>query len=435
MTVRSPRRPSNRIAATAAGLFGLLLPLAACSDAASDTRTPAGKGDDSVLRFQVSGEPEETAVYDALANAYMDKHSDVRVEVVKVAEKSDHLARLSTSFASGNPPDAFLVNFREFAQFAARGALEPVGPLVEEKGLDLDDYYEAPVEAFTYDGALQCMPQNISSLAVYYNRDGFRRLGVEEPPEQWDWQQFSRTAHQLTRGDVDGLGLEPNVIRLAPFIWSNGGELVDDDDPPTRFTLDDPASAEAVDFLLGLVHDGVVPDEREVAAQDLETRFETGKLAMLLSSRVDTPRFREVAGLDFDVAPLPVAEEPANILHSDAYCMARDSEGVDVADFITFAVGKQGQTLTALGGRTVPSLKQVAQSPAFLDPTQEPSRAKVWVDAVGHLRRTPVLPTWPEIEDLGEEALTRAFYDEESPEKVFAELNAEVEPLFAADRE
>jgi multiple sugar transport system substrate-binding protein len=423
---------TSRKLLTVAATVACLLAPAACSDS---TAGPGGGGDDTVLRFQVSGEPEETAVYDALATAYTESHPDTEVEVVKVAEKSDHLARLSTSFASGNPPDAFLVNFREFSQFAARGALEPIGPHLDDEGVDRGDYYEAPLEAFTYDGELQCMPQNISSLVVYYNTGLFDELGVAEPPDQWDWQQFRRTAEQLAQGDVDGVGIEPSIIRLAPFIWSNGGTLVDDPDDPTRFTFEDPRSAEAVGFLLDLVRDGLAPDEEEVAAQDLETRFETGKLGMVLSSRVDTPRFREVRGLEWDVAPLPVADRPANILHSDAYCVSRAGDQLDeVAEFVAYAAGEQGQTLTALGGRTVPSLRSVATSPAFLDPTQQPSRARVWLDAIPQLQRTPVLPTWPEIEDLGEEALTRAYYDDVPAEDALAQLEEQTEPLFAEGR-
>lgn len=410
--------------------MGSVVLLLALTPSACDA-SGAGRSDGSEIRVQVSGEPEETAVYESVANAFMRRRPGVTVDVVTVAEKTDHLARLSTSFAAGNPPDVFLVNYREFAQFAARGALEPVGPLLERRGLDLGRYYRPPVEAFTYDGALQCMPQNISSLVVYYNRALFERAGVPEPPDRWGWQDLRHTARAMTRGDVDGLGVEPNVIRLAPFVWSNGGEVVDDTHRPTTFTLDEPRAREAVGFVVGLVRDGVVPTAEEVAAADLETRFETGKLAMLLSSRVDTPRFREVAGLRWDVAPLPVADEPANILHSDAYCMSAEPENAQLAaDFIAFAAGRQGQTLAALGGRTVPSLRSVARSPAFLDPTQEPRRAKVWLDAVPHLRRTPVWPTWPEIEDVSEEQLIRAFYDDVQVDEVLRRLDDQSEPLF-----
>ena len=367
---------------------------------------------ESSITVQVSGEREETAVYRAMVTAYENDHPNAEVNLVEVADKGDHLTKLATSFAAGDPPDVFLVNFREYSQFVTRGAIDPFGAHVAATGTDLDDYYPAPIEAFTFQADLQCMPQNVSSLVVYYNTDLFAQAGLKHPKEDWTWDDFRATGQELTAGDVRGIGIEPSVIRLAPFVWSNGGELVDDETAPTGFTLDTPEAKEALQFLVDLAHDGLIPTEKELAAQDLETRFMTGKLGMLLSSRRETPELREVRGLRWDVAPLPVAEEPAGILHSDGYCIAAQSDDPSAAaDFIAYATGEEGQTITALGGRTVPSLKSVSRSGAFLDPTQPPEHSQVFLDAVEGLRRTPVLPTWPEIEDLAEEILIRAFYE------------------------
>lgn len=365
------------------------------------------------IRLQVSGEREETAVYRAVVRAFEKDNPQIDVTLVEVADKDDHLAKLATAFSAGDPPDVFLVNFREYSQFVSRGAVAPFEDHLAAQEMDLADYYEEPIEAFTFDGALQCMPQNISSLVVYFNTDLFERAGVEPPFGGWTWDEFRDAALELTTRDVRGVGIEPNVIRLAPFMWSNGGELVDDDTEPTRFTFDDPASREALEFVVSLVRDDeVVPSEREVAAQDLETRFTTGKIAMLLSSRRETPPFREVTGLNFDVLPLPQAERPSGILHSDGYCIAAQSdEQTAAAELIAYATGEQGQTITTLGGRTVPSLESVANSLAFLDPLQAPAHSQVFLDGIPDLRRTPVIPTWPEIEDLAEEILTRAFYE------------------------
>jgi multiple sugar transport system substrate-binding protein len=133
---------------------------------------------------------------------------------------------------------------------------------------------------------------------------------------------------------------------------------------------------------------------------------------MFLSSRRETPEFREIRGLNWDVGPLPIAGEAVGILHSDGYCISSLSHNIDAAaDFTAYATGQQGQTLAALGGRTVPSLMSVADSGAFLDPTQPPAGAEVFLDGIGNLRRTPVISTWPEIEDLAEEILTRTFYE------------------------
>ncbi|MGH2807296.1 MAG: ABC transporter substrate-binding protein [Actinomycetota bacterium] len=395
-------------------------------------------GDDATdtnrsFSIQVFGEPEEIAVYHTLIERYEDEEPGVDIELIDIAEREDHMARLATDFAAGDPSDIFLINFREYSQFVARGAVEPIEELMTERGIDLADYFDPPIEAFTFDGALQCMPQNVSSLAVYYNTRLFKRAGIDPPHDGWGWEEFRSAAAALTQGDVDGVGIDAQIIRLAPFAWSNGGEITDDPDDPTRFTLEDPATKEALEFLVGLVRDGYVPSEEELASQDPETRFINGKLGMLLSSRRDTPQFREVAALKWDVLPLPVAEEPAGILHSDAYCIAAASDAKDAAaDFVAWANQEDGQTIAALSGRTVPSLTSIAESRAFLDPTQAPRHSEVFIDTIATVRYTPVLPTWPEIEDIADEILTKVFYEEGyTIEDATRELDERANPLFA----
>ncbi|MGH2753525.1 MAG: ABC transporter substrate-binding protein, partial [Actinomycetota bacterium] len=299
-------------------------------------------------------------------------------------------------------------------------------------GIDIGDYYEQPVEAFTFDGELQCMPQNISSLVVYYNTALFKEAGIDRPPADWTWEDFRDVAERLTDGDVRGVGIDPEIIRIAPFVWSNGGEIVDDLDSPTRFTLDQPEAREALEFVVGLARGGFIPNEEELAAQDPETRFVTGRLGMLLSSRRDTPVFRESLDLGWDVLPLPVAREPSTILHSDAYCISRGTDQLEAAlDFVGFAVGDDGQTLTALAGRTVPSLESVATSGAFLNPSQPPRHPRVFLASIPVMQRTPVIPTWPEIEDVSTEIITRAFYEEGyTIDQALEDLEAETSSLF-----
>lgn len=405
------------------GVLALVTGLAACVSSGSDA--------DGVVTLQLSAEAEEAAVYRTLIAEFERTHPGIRIRMDAIASKSDHIQKLNTLFAGGEPPDLFLVNYREFSQYVARGAIEPIEPLLDS--VSIEDYYPEPIDAFTYEGQLQCFPQNISSLVVYYNEALFEEAGLQRPADDWTFEDFRRAALALTRPGVHGAGIEPSIIRLAPFAWSNGGEIVDDPARPSRFTLEDPATREALEFLVGLVRrQEVVPSERDVAAQDLETRFATGKLGMLLSSRKETPVFREATQLRWDVAPLPRSSEPASILHSDAYCLSRGSADNEAAiDFVRFAIGPGGQTITAIGGRTVPSLISVAESGAFLNPVQPPAHAEVFLDAIDEMRRTPVIPTWPEIEDIAEEFLTRAFYDESySIDRAIDEMDDATRHLF-----
>lgn len=356
---------------------------------------------------------------------------------MEVGSKDDHLALLQTSFAAGDAPEVFLLNYREYAPFVRRGALAPVQDLLETRGVDLDDYYRPPVDAFTLDGALQCMPQNVSSLVVYVNTALLERAGIEAPYDGWDMDAFEDAAARLSSGGVDGVYVEPSVIRVAPFAWSAGAEVVDDPAEPTRLALDAPGTRAVVDRLAALQSAGWMPTEAELAAKDAETRFMDGELAMILSSRKSTPLFREAPGLEFDVLPLPRLGDAASILHADAYCLSSQADdGGAAADFIAFATGPEGQSIAALGGRTVPSLRSVAQSGVFLNPTVEPAHSEVFLEAVDGMRATPVLAGWPEVEDLAEEYLTRVWYDAGSPsevDEILAELDARTRPLLARD--
>jgi multiple sugar transport system substrate-binding protein len=376
-----------------------------------------------------------------LLTAFREVKPYVTVMLIEESDRDDLLARLATSVAGGTPPDVFLLNYRFYGQFAARGVLEPVQDRLEgSDAFQEEDFYPQALEAFRRDGELICLPQNISSLVVYYNRDLFRRAGVAEPKAGWTWEDMVQKAIKLTRdedgdGNIDqyGLGIEPSIIRLAPFVWSMGGELVDDEQEPTRLTLDTPEALGAMQAFFDLRDKHlVIPSDQEREAEDEETRFLNGRLAMVLSSRRSTPSFRTITTFDWDIAALPKHEEPAGILHSDAYCLTKPWENKEAAwKFMEFALGPEGQRITARSGRTVPSLKEVAESNAFLDSSAKPANSRVFLDTIDVIRRVPNVSTWPEIEDAAEPIIEQGLYQGVAAEDAARKLDTVTAPMFA----
>jgi multiple sugar transport system substrate-binding protein len=402
-----------------------------------------GAGGDEVsgeVSFLVFGEPEELKAYRGVIDGFEKVQPNVTVKLIEASDREDLLARLSTSFAGGTPPDLFLLNYRFYGQFAARDVLEPIESRLEDSdAFEEDDFYPQALDAFRFDGKLVCLPQNISSLVVYYNRDLFKQAKVPEPTAGWTWDDMVQKAIKLTRdtngdGDIDqhGLGVEPSIIRIAPFVWSNGGEVVDDEEAPTRLALDSPEATEAMQKFFDLRREHlVIPSEQEVEAEDDETRFQNGREAMVLSSRRATPAFRTIEGFDWDVAPLPKHVEQAGILHSDAYCLTKASDDKDAAwAFLEFALGPEGQRITARSGRTVPSLKSVAQSSDFLDPSLKPAHSEVFLEGIPAIRRVPTISTWPEIEDAAESIIEQGLYRGVPAERVADQLVERTTPMF-----
>jgi multiple sugar transport system substrate-binding protein len=418
---------------------------AACSGtgAGDDERSPAESSGSlsGSIRFMAFGDAEELVAYRKLIEAFEAAEPGVTVEFIETSDRDDLIARLSTSFAGGVPPDLFLMNYRFYGQFYVKDVLEPLHPYLDASDrFAAADFYPQAMEAFQDEGRQICMPQNISSLVVYYNKDLFEDAALSSPKRGWTWDDFLATAQALTK-DLDGdgvtdqygVGMDAEIIRLAPFIWSAGDEIVDDETNPTRFTLNTPGALAAMqDFFDLHAFYGVAPGDEELESEDTETRFLNGTLGMVLSSRRDTPSFRTISDFDWDVAALPRRERPAGILHSDAYCLTRASENKDAAwRFVEFALGPEGAPIVAASGRTVPSMIEVANSEAFLDPTQKPANSKVFLDTISVIRRVPNISTWPEIEDAANALLELGFFEGAPAEEVAAQLIETTRPIFA----
>jgi multiple sugar transport system substrate-binding protein len=389
--------------------------LAAVGALAACRPPPAGS-----LSFMLFGEPAEQRAYRDLVEAFHARQSAVRVRLQPIPEQREYRRRLGADFAAGIPPDVMLLNYRRFADLAARGVLEPLEPYLRQSTVLREaDFFPEAIAAFRWQGRLMAIPQNVSSLVVYYNRDLFRAAGVPEPADDWTWADFLSAARRLTR-DTDGdgrpeqygLGIEASLTRAAPFIWQNGGELVDDPDRPLLLTVAEAPSVQALRWFCELqTRHRVVPDAAGEKAEDSETRFVNGRAAMFLNSRRGVPNYRQLRGFDWDVAPLPRGKRRAGVLHADAYFVARACADKAAAwRFIEFANSPEGQRLVAASGRTVPSLRAVARSPVFLESNLPPRRSRVFLDTIPHLRAFPIHRHWIDVEEVVTDEIERAFY-------------------------
>ncbi|WP_255604038.1 sugar ABC transporter substrate-binding protein [Oscillochloris sp. ZM17-4] len=414
----------------------LLLALLAAALLAGACAAPAAP-----VSFMIFGDPAERAAYADLVAAFRERRPDIAVELIYVPSQSDYRKRLGVDLAAGKPADVVLINYRRYAGFAAGGALEPLGPyLARSELIQEDDFYPQALGPFRWGGELMCIPQNLSSLVVYYNQALFAEAGLAEPADDWTWDDFLRAAQALTRdtdgdGRVDqyGVGTDASLFRVAPFIWQNGGDLVDNPAAPTRLALDSPQAREALQWFVDLqVRHHVAPDAVQEQAESSESRFLSGRLGMYLNSRRGVPTYRTITGFGWDVAPLPRGRQAAGILHADAYCLPSASRQKGLAwALIEFANASEGQAIIARSGRTVPSIRAVAESPAFLDPQVAPSRSRVFIDTIPVIRAVPVMESWADIEDAVGEEIERAFYGNASVDEVIAEAARRTAPFFA----
>ena len=406
---------------------GLAVLLGASAVAACDSAPPPGPqpGPSTVsahtrLDFGVWGPPAEVAAYRALARDYNLAGETDEVEVTAY----DSEAALMADIARGEAPDVFLATRRSLPLLTSQQLNVPLLETLDERGIDFGDNYSRDATlAFSTDDELQCMPYGVSPLVMYVNtelvdfaRMGERGLPVPEPEEDnpdrtWSLEQFQAAAEFATRParGTRGLHVAPTLWQLAPFVYSGGGRIFDDDDDPRSLALSDDGSREALARALPVLRDPrLTLTDRQLARASALAWFKRGKLGMIEGDRALTPLLRSVPDLRFDVMPLPALDDEVTVGEISGLCISRDASGVArAADFLVHAVSNVAVSRVVDAGYLVPANLQVALSDDFLQPGREPEHASVFNTSVRHLRLPPLLEErqWRRLEEAVSEDL------------------------------
>jgi multiple sugar transport system substrate-binding protein len=374
----------------------------------------------ATLRFLVYGDPQTVDAYRQLADDFHDDHPDVTVRLQSASDEAAAGRLLQQQLAAGSAPDVFLIEHEQLPALVEQQRVQPLDELLDERGVLFgDNFSRTGLEAFSANSSLQCMPQDVSPLVVFYNprllRPGTLAVPGERPvsgDDGWTWQQFVRGAQRSSHGGVSGVYVPPRLEVLMALARSAGADLVDDDRSPTTLTTSDATARLALQPVLRLVRNPrLVPSPAQLGRHGAVRLFEDGRLAMMVGTRALVPRLREATGLHFDVLPLPSLVRPRTIAEMTGYCVSASTQHLAQAvDLVDYASGPQGsRTMAAVGG-IVPANLPALNSDAFLQGGSQPRHARVFVDALRRAEAPPFTPAWSGVERQVQPLLDRMFY-------------------------
>ncbi|PVG81759.1 hypothetical protein DDE18_17480 [Nocardioides gansuensis] len=396
----------------AAATAALALGLTACSDATptpppQETTPPTTSQTPEVshLTYGVYGSEAELEAAQRVVDSF---NATARTRRVELVTWPDHETAVR-AVLSGDAPDVFMASRRDLRRLTDAGATQPVSLLLDERGVDFGDRFSRDaVDAFALDDELQCMAYSISPMVIYYNTElvdfeKMARRGLDvpttaedptDPGERWTLEEFTNAARFATRkGRVEGVYIEPTLSGLAPFIYSGGGHVFDDDNEPTSLAFSDEATREALDETLAVLRDPTLAlGEDELAKATPLGLFKKGKLAMIAGFRDLVPELREVEDLSFDVISMPVLDRAATVGDIDGLCLSAETEHVnDAADFMAYAVSDSAVETVTRTGYVVPANTEVAGSNVFREPGRMPYHAEVFTSSIRGMVVPPLL--------------------------------------------
>lgn len=378
------------------------------------------------LDFAVWGSKEEIAAYKSVVDAYNVSSEDT---TVTMSAWPTAAAMLADVRAGEVTPDLYLLPRSELAATIAEKANLPLLDLVNEREIPIgDDFAREAVQAFSVDGDLQCMPYTVSPMVIYYNTDlvDFEAMEAADLPvpkpdhSGWNFAEFRAAAEFASRPrqNTRGVSIEPTLRGLAPFIYSGGGQVFNEDSEPTSLTLGEDSSTDALRQTLELLRDPRLTLSAKQLAQRTPLQwFKRGKLAMIAGFRSLTPELRRT-GLKFDVMPMPSLGSNQTVGDLNGICLSRgrpSSTGA-AANFLSYLVADEPIATVAETGYLQPAKLTVALSEAFQQPDLQPAHAGVFTQSVRNMIMPPLMTQGAELQALVktdlEDLLTTPYFED-----------------------
>jgi multiple sugar transport system substrate-binding protein len=381
-----------------------------------------GRSDETVVRFWQFWDLQ---LIMPLVERFEAAHPGVRVEVEQLTWKSG-LEKIQASLASGTQPDLCELGSTWLPRFSYEGVLE-----------DLSEVHAAAADSFlmwesaVWKGRVYGLPWVQGSRALFYNRDLFRRAGLDpdRPPETWEaLLEASRRIHELAP-DIYGFGQnlgERYVLykKFMAFAWGNGGRILDDGG---AVAVDGPETLEALEFYRALA-----PHALQEKQEVLDHYFKTGKLGMQISGAWNLRNYRlEAPRLDYGVAlvPRPSPERGTHASFAGAEMLVVFRGTKHRAAALALARYLQGYAQAkelSLGAESVfPAHVGALSDSAFTTD----ARVRVFVQQALTSRTPPAHPGWVEMEDILNRAIEETLYGRRAPRWCLESAAAEIRSI------
>lgn len=272
------------------------------------------------VQFWHSMEGELGNEVNALVQRFNQTHPDYHVVPVYKGDYQQSLAAGISAVRAKHPPALLQVYEAGTATMMASKATKPVWQVFRDAGVSVDEQQFIPTILSYYSdgksGHMLSEPFNSSTPVLYYNKDAFRRAGLnpDNPPKTW--QQVATAAKALkqiglgcgyTSGWQGWIQLEEfSTWHGLPIATQNNGF----DGTDVNLLLNGPVQQRHIEQLAQMIKAGTFS---YFGRTDQSTpKFYSGDCGLFTASSASLADIRHNAKFDFGVSTLPYDAEVPN---------------------------------------------------------------------------------------------------------------------------
>ena len=267
----------------------------------------APPGTDTVLRVWAhAGQAAERSALEEIVRRF--EAGGRQVALTFLPERAYH-AQVQAAALAGDLPDVLELDGPYLYNYVWQGVLQPLDPWID--AALRADLLPSILDQGRYRGRLYGLGMFDSGLGLYGRRSVLRAAGARipaHPREAWTAEEFDALLERLAARDPDGAVLDLKLnypdewftYAFSPLIQSAGGDLIDRRDyRSAEGILNGPEAVAALTRVQRWLRSGRVDPNVDDAA------FTTGRVALSWAGHWEYRRYREAAGDDLVLLPLP----------------------------------------------------------------------------------------------------------------------------------
>jgi multiple sugar transport system substrate-binding protein len=269
---------------------------------------------------------------------YMAAHPNVNI-ILESTPWAEYWTKLRSQMAANAQADIMGMVSMQSDYFIRNKALLDLAPYIKRDNYDLNDFWPAIMAAYSIDGGIYCLPDDLSTNVFICNLDMFKEAGVEFKPEGYSLNEFVEVSKKLTNVSHFASDVYFETWNLYDFLGSCGVSALDE---KGNLALDKPDVIELVQWVadLNLKHGTNIRYDR--VGRDGRANFLAKKVAIhtvnpewVMKIRTDQPTW------NLDVMMWPHTDKsPKRITEGGSFAASSKTKYPDVAwDFLSFYLG------------------------------------------------------------------------------------------------
>ena len=352
-----------------------------------------------------------------LANEFNAKQNDIKLQIRK-SDFKDLTTDALRAYAIKKTPDLIAIDNPMHAAFASKGAfLDLTGRIAKSKVIDFPKIYPGSRATVMWKDKIYGVPKAVNTLCLYYNKDMFKKAGLDpnKPPETWAQlyeyaKKLNDPAHKVYGFAFSAIATGEGVFQFLPWVQMTGADYD---------SLNSPGALEALLYMKRFLDEGL--SSKSVLTQrqwDMTGEFNAGRHAMIVGGPWELPRMTKTAKFNWGVAMLPYNakyKKRASALGDFNYAIFSTTKHPEEAFKALEWLHSQSGRMWNEFGRLSPRSDMQPEKPRW------PKAHAVFSEQMKYARARGPHPNWPKVATVIYETYQKAYTGQAEPKAALAE--------------